>query len=258
MWRTPATLRRDSQGHTQPRSGMQRVLRPDAPPLPPPAETSCDDTCAAVLSRTGEMRSNVISSQRVHERFGGVVPEIASRKHLELVNPVVDQALTRRRTLEESSSSPPRRGRDWSERCSSASPRPRRSPRPRAAVRGGRPSAGARRRELPRADEPRVDFEPPFVCLIASGGHTLLATCAERDGLRSARPDARRRRRRGVRQGREDARPGLPGRSGARAPRRRGGSEALGVPRLARGSGTARGGPRRQALRRASISRSPG
>ncbi len=56
-------------------------------------ETSCDDTCAAVVEDDGTIRSNVISSQRAHDRFGGVVPEIASRHHLELVNVVVDQAL---------------------------------------------------------------------------------------------------------------------------------------------------------------------
>ncbi len=56
-------------------------------------ETSCDDTCAAVVTRAGEIRSNVVSSQGVHSRFGGVVPEWASRHHLELVNAVVDQAL---------------------------------------------------------------------------------------------------------------------------------------------------------------------
>ena len=56
-------------------------------------ETSCDDTCAAVITRAGEIHSNVVSSQGVHSRFGGVVPEWASRHHLELVNVVVDQAL---------------------------------------------------------------------------------------------------------------------------------------------------------------------
>ena len=56
-------------------------------------ETSCDDTCAAVVDGA-RVRSNVISSQAAaHERFGGVVPEVASRHHLELVNPVVDAAL---------------------------------------------------------------------------------------------------------------------------------------------------------------------
>jgi N6-L-threonylcarbamoyladenine synthase len=58
-------------------------------------ETSCDDTCAAVVTPAGEVRANVISSQGVHDRYGGVVPEIASRHHLELVNAVVDDALAR-------------------------------------------------------------------------------------------------------------------------------------------------------------------
>src|SRR4051794_33901553 len=58
-------------------------------------ETSCDDTCAAVITRAGAVRSNVISSQGVHDRYGGVVPEIASRPLLELVSAVVDAALAR-------------------------------------------------------------------------------------------------------------------------------------------------------------------
>ena len=56
-------------------------------------ETSCDDTCAAVVDGP-RILSNVISSQAAaHERFGGVVPEVAARHHLELINPVVDAAL---------------------------------------------------------------------------------------------------------------------------------------------------------------------
>ncbi len=42
-------------------------------------ETSCDDTCASVVTRDGRALSNVVSSQGVHARFGGVVPELASR-----------------------------------------------------------------------------------------------------------------------------------------------------------------------------------
>ena len=58
-------------------------------------ETSCDDTCAAVVTAAGEVLADVVSSQGVHDAFGGVVPEIASRHHLELVNAVVDDALAR-------------------------------------------------------------------------------------------------------------------------------------------------------------------
>lgn len=57
-------------------------------------ETSCDDTCAAVVRDGREILSNVIASQdHLHEKFGGVVPEIACRKHLESLLPVIQEAL---------------------------------------------------------------------------------------------------------------------------------------------------------------------
>ncbi len=56
-------------------------------------ETSCDDTCAAVIDADGTIHANVISSQRVHDRYGGVVPEIASRHHLEQIDDVIADAL---------------------------------------------------------------------------------------------------------------------------------------------------------------------
>ncbi len=57
-------------------------------------ESSCDETAAAVVKDGNTMLSNVISSQvKVHERYGGVVPEIASRKHVEAIVPVIMQAL---------------------------------------------------------------------------------------------------------------------------------------------------------------------
>ena len=59
-------------------------------------ETSCDDTCAALVTAHGEVRSNVVASQGLlHARYGGVVPEIASRSHLELVDVVTSDALER-------------------------------------------------------------------------------------------------------------------------------------------------------------------
>src|SRR5207302_4951600 len=59
-------------------------------------ETSCDDTCAAVVTGAGEIRSNVVASQGLlHARYGGVVPEIASRRHLELIDAVVADSLER-------------------------------------------------------------------------------------------------------------------------------------------------------------------
>ena len=57
-------------------------------------ETSCDETAAAVVTPSGEILSSVVASQdELHTRYGGVVPEIASRRHLELVSPVATQAL---------------------------------------------------------------------------------------------------------------------------------------------------------------------
>lgn len=59
-------------------------------------ETSCDETAAAVLKDGRQIRSSVIASQGVlHARFGGIVPELASRRHVEAVWPVVREALTR-------------------------------------------------------------------------------------------------------------------------------------------------------------------
>ncbi len=61
-------------------------------------ETSCDETAAALVTADGEIRANVVASQaELHARYGGVVPEIASRRHLELVSPVVREALDRGR-----------------------------------------------------------------------------------------------------------------------------------------------------------------
>ena len=57
-------------------------------------ESSCDDTSAAVI-RDGLLLSNVTASQSVHEEFGGVVPELASRAHQQNIVPVVDAALRR-------------------------------------------------------------------------------------------------------------------------------------------------------------------
>ena len=57
-------------------------------------ESSCDETSAAIVINGREVLSNVISSQiEIHEKFGGVVPEVASRKHIEVINAVVEEAL---------------------------------------------------------------------------------------------------------------------------------------------------------------------
>ena len=57
-------------------------------------ETSCDETAAAVVKEGTTMAASVVASQiEVHRRYGGVVPELASRKHIEAIVPVVDEAL---------------------------------------------------------------------------------------------------------------------------------------------------------------------
>jgi N6-L-threonylcarbamoyladenine synthase len=141
-------------------------------------ETSCDDTCAAVVSRSGEVRSNVVASQGLlHERYGGVVPEIASRSHLELIDAVVDDALERAGTsLDEAELVAVTRG-----------------PGLIGALLVGVSSAKAlaAARGLPLAPVDHLaghvlastlgerPIEPPFLCLVASGGHTFLARVDE-------------------------------------------------------------------------------
>jgi N6-L-threonylcarbamoyladenine synthase len=143
-------------------------------------ETSCDDTCAAVVTRDGEIRSNVVSSQGVHDRFGGVVPEIASRHHLELVNAVVDDALhTAGTSLGEVDSVAVTQG-----------------PGLVGALLVGVATAKAlaAARGLPLVPVDHLDghvaanylqpdpFDPPFICLIASGGHTMVTHVTDHRG----------------------------------------------------------------------------
>jgi len=146
-------------------------------------ESSCDDTCAAVLDGHGAIRSNVISSQEQHARFGGVVPEIAARHHLELIDVVIDAALSRA-------------GVSLADVELVAATR---GPGLIGALLVGFSSAKAlaAARELPFAPVDHLQghvaanfvqdgggpFEPPFICLIASGGHTLLARVSEHDGF---------------------------------------------------------------------------
>ena len=138
-------------------------------------ETSCDDTCAAVVTHDGEILSNVVSSQTAHEEFGGVVPEIAGRHHLENVNAIAGEALRRAGI-----------GLGDVDRIAVTQ-----GPGLVGALLVGlataKALAAARRLPLVPVDHLqghvaanflRVDggepVEPPFLCLIASGGHTLL------------------------------------------------------------------------------------
>jgi N6-L-threonylcarbamoyladenine synthase len=137
-------------------------------------ETSCDDTCAAVVTYAGEVRSNVIASQGLlHARYGGVVPEIASRRHLELIDAVIDDALERAGA-----------SLDDIERIAVT-----RHPGLIGALLVGvsvaKALAAVRRLPLVPVDHlhghvvastlGERPIEPPFVCLVASGGHTFVA-----------------------------------------------------------------------------------
>jgi len=140
-------------------------------------ETSCDDTCAAVVTHDGHVRSSVVSSQGIHDRYGGVVPEIASRHHLELVNAVVDDALARAHaTLDDVDLVAVTQG-------------PGLVGALLIGVATAKALAAARRLPLAPVDHLQghvaANFlapdpiDPPFLCLIASGGHTLLAEVTE-------------------------------------------------------------------------------
>ncbi|MDQ6816215.1 MAG: tRNA (adenosine(37)-N6)-threonylcarbamoyltransferase complex transferase subunit TsaD [Actinomycetota bacterium] len=141
-------------------------------------ETSCDDTCAAIVTHEGEILANVISSQSVHDRFGGVVPEIASRQHLEGIGSVLEDALTRA-------------GGSFADLDMVAVTC---GPGLVAALLVGMATAKAiaasHRLLLAPVDHLHghvaamflgsSPLEPPFLSLIASGGHTLLARVEDR------------------------------------------------------------------------------
>ncbi|MDX6617633.1 MAG: tRNA N6-adenosine threonylcarbamoyltransferase [Gaiellales bacterium] len=152
-------------------------------------ETSCDDTCAALVSGDGAVLSNVISSQGIHDAYGGVVPEIASRHHLELANAVVDDALRRAGvTLDDVDLVAVTQGPGLVGALLVGVA----TAKAIAAARGlplapvdhlqGHVAANFLRvggsPESLQSSPGRTThtiLEPPFVCLLASGGHTLLA-----------------------------------------------------------------------------------
>ena len=136
-------------------------------------ETSCDETAAALVTTDGSIRSNVVSSQAdLHARFGGVVPEIASRRHLELIAPVVREALGEAgATLDDVEQVAVTQG-------------PGLIGALLVGLAAAKAIAWSRRLPLVPVDHLRGHvaslylepdpLEPPFVCLVASGGHTLL------------------------------------------------------------------------------------
>jgi N6-L-threonylcarbamoyladenine synthase len=141
-------------------------------------ETSCDDTCAALVTHDGEIRSNAIASQGLlHARYGGVVPEIAARHHLELVDAVIADALERGGArLDDVDTVAVTHG-----------------PGLIGALLVGLSSAKAlaATRQLPLVPVDHLHghvtasmlapdpIEPPYLCLVASGGHTFVARVDE-------------------------------------------------------------------------------
>ncbi|MGF1473401.1 MAG: tRNA (adenosine(37)-N6)-threonylcarbamoyltransferase complex transferase subunit TsaD [Rubrobacteraceae bacterium] len=134
-------------------------------------ETSCDDTCAAVLDGR-RLLSNVVHTQTEHGRYGGVVPEVASRAHLERLDGVVDKALSDAGTNLDGVS------------AVAVTVRPGLIGALLVGVAAAKGLAYARGLPLYPVDhlEGHVaaayltdpELEPPFVALIASGGHTAL------------------------------------------------------------------------------------
>jgi tRNA N6-adenosine threonylcarbamoyltransferase len=145
-------------------------------------ETSCDETAAALVTGDGVVCSSVIASQaELHARYGGVVPEIASRRHLELVSPVVQEALQQAgASLDDVGAVAVTRG-------------PGLIGALLVGLSAAKALAWSRRLPLVPVDhlhghvsslflEPGA-VDPPFVCLLASGGHTLVLDVRDRSGF---------------------------------------------------------------------------
>ena len=136
-------------------------------------ESSCDETAAAVVKNGREVLSNVIYTQiALHTQFGGVVPEIASRKHIEKINQVIEQALTEAKlTLQDITAIAVTYGPGLvgallvgvaeAKAISFAS---------------GIPLVGVHHisGHISANYIEHAELEPPFVCLVASGGHSHL------------------------------------------------------------------------------------
>jgi N6-L-threonylcarbamoyladenine synthase len=146
-------------------------------------ETSCDETAAALVTRDGEIRANVVASQaELHARFGGVVPEVASRRHLQLVAPVVEEAFADAAA-------------GWDDvEAVAVTQGPGLIGALLVGVSAAKALAWSRGLPLIPVDhlhghvaalylEPDA-VEPPFLCLLATGGHTLLLDVQDRAGYR--------------------------------------------------------------------------
>lgn len=155
-------------------------------------ETSCDDSSVAILKNDREILTNLISSQiDIHALFGGVVPEIASRKHLEAINPLIDKALEEAGLgyddldLITVTKGPGLIG-SLLVGISAAKA---------LALATGLPLVGANHMKghICANYLSNKDLKPPFVCLVVSGGHTYLCKVKDYNDIEvvgSTRDDA--------------------------------------------------------------------
>lgn len=145
-------------------------------------ESSCDETSVALVARGGAIRANLISSQAdLHARFGGVVPEVASRRHIEVISPLIAEALTEA-------------GADWGDLAAVATTR---GPGLAGALLVGLTAAKAIAwaRQLPLVGVNHLaahiwankiaspDLPVPFLCLLVSGGHSSLVVVRGPDSM---------------------------------------------------------------------------
>jgi N6-L-threonylcarbamoyladenine synthase len=141
-------------------------------------ETSCDETAAALVDRDGTLIASIVATQaELHAQYGGVVPEIASRRHLELIAPVVREALASGgATLDDV-------------RAVAVTQGPGLIGALLVGVAAAKALAWARRLPLIPVDHllghvaslylRPTAAEPPFLCLLASGGHTMIIDVQE-------------------------------------------------------------------------------
>jgi N6-L-threonylcarbamoyladenine synthase len=136
-------------------------------------ETSCDETAAALVDDDGRIISSVVASQAdLHAKYGGVVPEVASRRHLDLITPVLREALVAEPD------------------AIAVTTRPGLIGALLVGVSAAKALAWAKRLPLIPVDHLHghvaslylqpLDLQPPFTCLLASGGHTMLLDVQDR------------------------------------------------------------------------------
>ena len=141
-------------------------------------ETSCDETAAAVVKNGREVLSNIIYTQiKLHTVFGGVVPEIASRKHIEKINPVIETALKEAGvTLEDIDVIAVTYGPGLVGALLVGVAEAK-----AIAYATGKPLVGVHHIEghISANYIEHKELEPPFLCMVASGGHSHLVLVEE-------------------------------------------------------------------------------